>query len=143
MEARASIKIAISRFLLRTSPRSESPVSLFAYKTAATTHHLKKELHRVAEQTQAVAFLGEAQAGPARMLRRQDVALRVRHQAEYPAAGIAQSGDVALGTAGIARIGAGPAAGIPVAEHDLAGLVQALQDPRLPAHEITFAVRDR
>src|SRR4051812_19142536 len=101
-----------------------------------------EELHGVAEQPQAVALLGHALACPARVLRRQDVALGVRHQAEDAAADVAQAGDVALRAVGVVRILRRLAVGADVAEDDLAGALQALEYPGFPANKAALAVSD-
>src|SRR5262249_30563234 len=64
-----------------------------------------KELDRVAEDSRSCFFRAQAVARPMRVLRRQHVALRVRHQPEHPAARIADAGDVALGAVRVDWIG--------------------------------------
>src|SRR5262249_30827258 len=73
-----------------------------------------EKLHRVAEQFHPVALHRQAQASPLRMLYRQDMAFRVRHQAEDAPGCVADASDVALRAIGVQAI---------VAQHDLAGLL--------------------
>ena len=77
------------------------------------------------------------------MLRRQHVAFRVGHEAQDVAAHIAQAGHIILRAVWIDRIGTGFAVAIDIAENDLAGLVQSLENPGLAADEVAFAVSDR
>lgn len=79
---------------------------------------------------------------PLRVLRRQQVAFGVRHQAEHAAGWIADPRDVGLRAVRVDRERARLAVGIDVAEHRLAGLDQALQDPLLRANEVSFAMGD-
>ncbi len=61
----------------------------------------------IAKQLQPIAFRGQAKSRPAWMLGRQDVPLRVRHQAQDPAAGVAHTGNIALGAVWIDGVAAG------------------------------------
>src|SRR5262249_48750363 len=83
---------------------------------------------------------GQSLPGPTGMLRGQDMAFGVRHQAEDSASDVTDAGHVALGAIRVGRVGAGLVAGVYVAQNDLPGLLQALEDPRLPAKEATFSV---
>ena len=57
---------------------------------------LLKELHRIPEDLQPVALGLQPVARPLRVLRREEVAVRVRHQAQHAAGGVADAGDVVL-----------------------------------------------
>lgn len=78
-----------------------------------------------------------------RMVRRQHVALRVRHQAKHAPRRIADAGHVALRAVRIDREAAGLSVLIDVTQHHLARLDQSLENPFLAANEIPLAVRDR
>src|SRR5262249_23111947 len=91
----------------------------------------------------AVAFRLKSLAAPARVLRRQDVALRVRHQAQHPTGGVAQSRHVALRAIGVHGVTARLTIGVAVAQHYLSRLLQALQNPLLAPAEPSLAVADR
>src|SRR5262245_3894015 len=75
----------------------------------SATSRLQEMADGISEQPQPVAFRLQPQAGPARVLRRQDVAFRVRHQAEYPAARVTDAGHVALRAVRVDGVWAGPA----------------------------------
>src|SRR5207244_1389689 len=92
---------------------------------------------------QPIPLWRQAVPGPLRMLRRQDVALRVRHQAEDAAGRIADAGDVALRAVRVDREHAGLAVLIDIAQYDLTRLEQSLQNPFLLADKVALAVRDR
>src|SRR5215468_11080900 len=77
------------------------------------------------------------------MLRRQDVPLGVRHEAEDAAAGVAQPGDVALRAVRVDGIRPRLAFVIDVLEYHLSGLPQPLQNPRLADEEPALAVGRR
>src|SRR3712207_2546980 len=99
-----------------------------------------EELHRVAEQPQPVALRLQAESGPLWVLRRQGVALRVRHQAEDPAGRVADAGHVPLRPARVGRVRRPVATG--VAQDDLPGLFESSQNPLLAGDEPALAVGD-
>ena len=74
------------------------------------------------------------------MLGGQDVAFRMRHQAQHVARNVAQPGQVLLRAVRIDRKRPGLPVVVHVAQHDLPGLVEPIKDPFLPAHEVAFAV---
>src|SRR5262249_31505733 len=79
---------------------------------------------------------------PARVLRRQNVALGVRHQAKHAAAGIANAGHISLGAVRIHGVASRFAVGIDIAKDDLCTLFEALQNPGLTAAKISFTMGD-
>ena len=106
-------------------PRSPLfPAAASGYRATVEPRGRAEELHRVAEQPQPVAFGLQPVARPVRVLRRQDVPLRVRHQAQHAAGRVAEPGHVALRAVRVDRVAARLALRIDVAQHDLAGLFQ-------------------
>ena len=77
-----------------------------------------------------------------RVLRRQHVPLRVRHQAEHAAGRVAQAGDVALRAVGVDRIRR-PARSSTYRSTTCPVCSRPLQYPLLPADEVALAVGDR
>src|SRR5262249_43380140 len=122
-------------------PRAR-PVRPGAYKRRFRPRRSRslEELHRVAKQAQPVALGGQSLTGPARVLRRQDVPLPGRHQAQPAAADVAQAGDIALRAVRVDRVRPGVALGVHIMQHDLPSLLQSLEDPRLAGEEIALAV---
>src|SRR5437773_2659000 len=138
-----------------SGPRSSSQAISTSRRQAAVSSGVKfirevrkrllvllEKLHCVLKQSQTVALWLQALARPARMLRGQYMAFGVRHQAQHPATGVAETGDVLLGAVGIYGIGTRVALAIHVAKDHLAGLVQTLQDPRLSGNDIAFPMGD-
>ena len=102
---------------------------------------LEEAAYGVAEQCQSIALGGQSLARPARMLRGEDMAFGMRHQAEYPTRRIAKPGHVALRTVGVERIFGWPAIRIDIAKDHLPCLFETLQQPFLAAEETPFSVR--
>ena len=69
-------------------------------------HDLGKKGHGVFKHRQTVAAVMYF-AGPTRVLHGIDVPLRVRHEAEYAARLVADTGNVELSPVGIGRVGNG------------------------------------
>jgi len=63
------------------------------------------------EEGEALAGVGEVLAGPAGMVDTVEEGLRVGHEAEDPAGGVADAGDGIHGTVGVVRVGHGGAGG--------------------------------
>ena len=66
------------------------------FPNAAALGIVREKAHSVTKQRQPFAFGRQTPARPTRMLRGQDVALGMRHQAEDAARGVAQAGHIAL-----------------------------------------------
>ena len=79
------------------------PLELIAYNVC---YSLASGLDRRLEHDAAVG-LGPLTTGPFRMLGRMDVPFGMRHQAEDPAGGIDQTGDIRLAAIGVDRVGPG------------------------------------
>src|SRR5438270_8194593 len=89
-----------------SSALSEGGIFLRAGPALDASANLRQMLDGVAENAQALAFFGQSscagEAGrPCRMLGRVDVALRVRHEAENEAGGVANPGDVVDAAVGV------------------------------------------
>jgi len=63
------------------------------------------------EEGEALAGVGEVFAGPAGMVDTVEEGLRVGHEAEDPAGGVADAGDGVHGAVGVVRVGHGGAGG--------------------------------
>ena len=74
------------------------------------------------------------------MLRGQNMAFGVRHQAEDMAGDIAQPGQVFLRSIGVDGKAAGLPRSIDIVQNDLARLIEPFEDPFQPAREFAFAV---
>src|SRR5579872_926831 len=101
-----------------------------------------EEPNGVAEELQSVALCFQPLARPAGVLSGQHMAFRVRHQAEYPAGGVANTGHVALRAVGVDRVSATLPLGVGVAQDDLPRLPQPHQNPLLAADEPALAMSD-
>src|SRR5262249_40874431 len=133
------------------APRSSSRAMLARLRDASISSGVKgmaspsshETMDRVAEQGESIPFLGQSLARPARMVRRQDMAFRMWHQAEHAPRRIAQPGDIALRTVGVEWIRGCTSLRIDIMQHDLSRLFQSLQQPFLAAKESPFTVRHR
>ena len=96
--------------------------------------------HRIFEQAQPFSFLGKSKAGPLGMLRGQDVALGVRHEAKHTTGGIADAGNVSLRAVGIDRIRPRFPFGIDIAQDNLASLLKSPKYPIGAADEVALSV---
>ena len=73
------------------------------------------------EEGEALAVVGEVLAGPAGMVDPVEEGLRVGHEAEDPAGGVADAGDGIHGTVGVVRVGHGGAGGAGGAGGEIVG----------------------
>jgi len=97
--------------------------------------------HRVLKNRQPTPALFPA--GPTRVMRRINVAFRVRHQAEDAARGVADAGHVGRGTIRVGRVGnvrGMVAEG--VAKHELPGGVELREDLPVAGDKLPFGVGD-
>lgn len=102
---------------------------------------LAEELYRVFKDCKTVPFLGQPISSPLGVLGRKYMSFGMGHQAQNPSGWIANPGDIAHGAVGVIWKRGSWFAGLSdIAQHNLVGLFQTVEDPGLAGDKIAFAV---